>query len=400
MARKSIEDMINEIEIFIDSCKFAALSSNKIVVPKDEIDSMLSELKMKMPAEIERCKKIMRNKEAILADARQKAEGVMFEANQEAARLVSEHEITVLASNKSHEMIETARAQANEMIQTASAESNELRLGSMEYTKDMLKGIRHYMYETFEAEQKSFTTLLETLQNDSMIADANLNEIENQIAEFHGIPRTMTEEMMRSQTGQAKSRQEAVAQAQAASRQQAAAQAQTVSRQPVAQTQIAGRQPVVVVQTKNTNGQPIGQPQTTQPAGQAQLVGQPSQAQTGLEQVASRQSVVAQETDADVKIREPRATNKNIDVSMKSVAMRNAKKEIENAEEKPIRNTQRLVSSDPDAVVSAMEAKVTRSPRVGKPLKNEQVTDVQLELELPDNSAGILDDYQLSDKDF
>jgi len=67
MAKKGIEEMISEIEIFIDNCKYKPLSSSMIIVPKDDLEQMLNELKLKLPNEIERCKKIMRNKEAILA---------------------------------------------------------------------------------------------------------------------------------------------------------------------------------------------------------------------------------------------------------------------------------------------------------------------------------------------
>ena len=70
MARKSIEDVMNEIEDFLNSCKTTALSSNKVIVPRDEFDELFGDLKVKIPAEIDRCKKIMRNKEAILMDAR------------------------------------------------------------------------------------------------------------------------------------------------------------------------------------------------------------------------------------------------------------------------------------------------------------------------------------------
>ena len=71
MGKKGVEEMISEIEIFIGNCKYQPLSSNKIVVPKDEFDRLLNELKMKLPSEIERCKKIMRNKEAIIRTVRQ-----------------------------------------------------------------------------------------------------------------------------------------------------------------------------------------------------------------------------------------------------------------------------------------------------------------------------------------
>ena len=44
MARKGIEEMISEIEIFIDNCKFQPLSSSKIIVPREDLMQMVSEL--------------------------------------------------------------------------------------------------------------------------------------------------------------------------------------------------------------------------------------------------------------------------------------------------------------------------------------------------------------------
>ena len=58
MGKKGVEEMIEQIEIFIDNCKYQPLSQNKIVVHKDELESMINELKLKLPSEIERCKKI------------------------------------------------------------------------------------------------------------------------------------------------------------------------------------------------------------------------------------------------------------------------------------------------------------------------------------------------------
>lgn len=67
-----MEQIIEEIEEYIDNCKYQPLSSTKIVVNKDELEELLTELKMKTPEEIKRYQKIISNKEAILADARQK----------------------------------------------------------------------------------------------------------------------------------------------------------------------------------------------------------------------------------------------------------------------------------------------------------------------------------------
>lgn len=192
MARRSIEDVMNEIEDFLNSCKTTALSSNKVVVPRDEFDELFGDLKVKIPAEIDRCKKIMRNKDAILMDARKAADGILAEASAKAEQMVSETEVMALANQRAYETVEMARVQANDILAQASAEANELRLGSMQYTSDMMMGIRSYVQATLEAEQANYENLITALNNDFMIADANLNEIQNQIVDFTGNPDSVT----------------------------------------------------------------------------------------------------------------------------------------------------------------------------------------------------------------
>ena len=61
-----IEQLIDEIETYIDNCKYQPFSNTKIIVDKEEIDELLRELRMKTPDEIKRYQKIISNKEAIL----------------------------------------------------------------------------------------------------------------------------------------------------------------------------------------------------------------------------------------------------------------------------------------------------------------------------------------------
>ena len=49
-----IEQLIDEIEDYIDGCKYQPLSKTNIIVNKEEIDELLRELRMKTPDEIKR----------------------------------------------------------------------------------------------------------------------------------------------------------------------------------------------------------------------------------------------------------------------------------------------------------------------------------------------------------
>lgn len=186
MAKKGIEEMISEIEIFIDNCKYKPLSSSMIIVPKDDLEQMLNELKLKLPNEIERCKKIMRNKEAILADARTRADSIMTESVAEANKLVDQSQIVELANIRANEILDMARSQADQIVNEANADANEIRLGSMYYTKDKLTEVSNYINATLEAEKTNYDNLIQSLQSNLDIVLNNTNEINGDIANMTG----------------------------------------------------------------------------------------------------------------------------------------------------------------------------------------------------------------------
>lgn len=186
MAKKGIEEMISEIEIFIDNCKYKPLSSSMIIVPKDDLEQMLNELKLKLPNEIERCKKIMRNKEAILADARTRADSIITESVAEANKLVDQSQIVELANIRANEILDMARSQADQIVNEANADANEIRLGSMYYTKDKLTEVSNYINATLEAEKANYDNLIQSLQSNLDIVLNNTNEINGDIANMTG----------------------------------------------------------------------------------------------------------------------------------------------------------------------------------------------------------------------
>lgn len=186
MAKKGIEEMISEIEIFIDNCKYKPLSSSMIIVPKDDLEQMLNELKLKLPNEIERCKKIIRNKEAILADARTRADSIITESVAEANKLVDQSQIVELANIRANEILDMARSQADQIVNEANADANEIRLGSMYYTKDKLTEVSNYINATLEAEKTNYDNLIQSLQSNLDIVLNNTNEINGDIANMTG----------------------------------------------------------------------------------------------------------------------------------------------------------------------------------------------------------------------
>lgn len=187
MARKGIEEMISEIEIFIDNCKFQPLSSSKIIVPREDLMQMVSELKLKIPNEIERCKKIMRNKEAILADARARADSIITESVAEANRLVDQSQIVEQANLRANEITDLARSQAEQIVAEANEEADQVRTGAMYYSKDKLAEISQYIDATLQAERANYGNLIKSLEDNSTRVASNMAELDSSINQMNGV---------------------------------------------------------------------------------------------------------------------------------------------------------------------------------------------------------------------
>ena len=167
-----IEQIIEEIEEYIDSCKFQPLSTSKIIVNKDQMDELLRELRMKTPEEIKQYQRIISNREAILDDAKQKAKELIDNATVQTNELISEHQIMQQAYAQANEIVELATKQAQEILDNATTEANNVKIAAMQYT-----------------------TMLANLRQIDSIVSANRAELNPPVEETNTAPEGETEKL-------------------------------------------------------------------------------------------------------------------------------------------------------------------------------------------------------------
>ena len=145
-----IESIINEIEDYISNCKPLPLSSTKIAVNKEELEELISELRLKTPDEIKKYQKLISNKEAILDDARSQAERMIKDAQVHTETLINEHEIMQRAVEQANAVIADASAKAQQIVDKAVEDANNIRLGAIQYTDDMLANLQMIIEHSLE----------------------------------------------------------------------------------------------------------------------------------------------------------------------------------------------------------------------------------------------------------
>ncbi|MCM1025937.1 MAG: vacuolar family H+-ATPase subunit H [Roseburia sp.] len=168
-----IEQIIDELEEYIESCKPKFMSNSEIIVNKEDIDELIRELRMKTPDEIKRYQKIISNKEAILNDAREKAEKLINDATIHTNELISEHEIMQQAYAQANEVVTMASQQAQEILDKATMEANELRTQAAKYTEDRLVEMENIILSSINAAASNYDTLLGSLNQYKELIQTN-----------------------------------------------------------------------------------------------------------------------------------------------------------------------------------------------------------------------------------
>lgn len=168
-----IEQLIDELDDYIEGCKYVSLSNTYIKVNKEEIQEMIRDLRMKTPDEIKRYQKIISNKEAILNDARSKAEALINEAAIHTNELVSEHEIMQQAHAQAQEIVELATVRAQEIIDRATIEANEMRAAAIGYTDANLGGMEDILTHSIDIAAVNYEKLITQLNEMVTIIQEN-----------------------------------------------------------------------------------------------------------------------------------------------------------------------------------------------------------------------------------
>lgn len=172
-----IEQLIGEIEEYIDSCKFQPLSSTKILVNKEELEELLVELRLRIPDEIKQYQKIISNQEAIINEAHTQANAILAEATAQTNELVNEHEIMQKAYAEANRVVEEAQQQAQAIVDSAAVDANSIRQGAIDYTDDMLRSLQTIMSHTMEESRRHLEAFNASLQSTYDIVTANRNEL-------------------------------------------------------------------------------------------------------------------------------------------------------------------------------------------------------------------------------
>lgn len=124
---QDLHGALDELEELLDDAPHIPLTG-RILLDMDRVYGVVDRLRKAIPEGVQQAQRVIRDRERILAQAREEGEAIIKEAKSFAEKLTSESSIVQRAEEEADRILEEARRQ-----------SREIRLGAREYAADILE---------------------------------------------------------------------------------------------------------------------------------------------------------------------------------------------------------------------------------------------------------------------
>ena len=141
------EKLLEDLEVLIESSSRIPMTTKRMV-EEDEIMRIIDSIQESLPLELEESRRIVADKDKVLADAQRQAETLIDQAKDYIAKLTAESEL-----------VKQAQEQANQIINAANQSSDELKAAG-----DVLKYVENNLEKTLESLRQNRESLKQTEQ--------------------------------------------------------------------------------------------------------------------------------------------------------------------------------------------------------------------------------------------
>lgn len=138
----NVDQLLELMEETLEEGTAMPFSASRRLVDVDRIRDIIDEVRNNLPDEIRDSKKIVNDKDQILADAQQSADNIIKKAEERARVLVSEQEVVKRAKKYAAELVSAAKAQADELMRSAVNYCEEVLKKSEETLNRSISGIK------------------------------------------------------------------------------------------------------------------------------------------------------------------------------------------------------------------------------------------------------------------
>lgn len=138
----NVEQLFELMEETLEEGTAMPFVAAKRMVDVDRMRDIIDEIRNNLPDEIRDSKKIVADRDQIIADAQREADNIIKKAEERARNLVSDQEVVKRAKKYATELVTAGKAQSDELRRSATAYCEEVLKKSEEALNRSIAGIK------------------------------------------------------------------------------------------------------------------------------------------------------------------------------------------------------------------------------------------------------------------
>jgi len=142
-----IQLLIDRLEALLVESRQMPFTSN-VIVDRDRCFDLINQLRVSIPEEIKKAKRVQQERDRIIAHANEEAERIIALARDQASKQMTDNEI-----------IRQAERKAEIMIERAQREVDDIRYGADDYALSVLREIEKRLTEHLNTVRNGISTL-------------------------------------------------------------------------------------------------------------------------------------------------------------------------------------------------------------------------------------------------
>lgn len=151
--------LLDRLEALLVESRQFMLTSN-VLVDRDRCFDIINQMRVSIPEEVKKSKRIHQERDRIIAQANEEAERIIALAREQAAEMVAEHAIASQAEDKAQVVLERAQREAQ-----------EIRIGADDYALTVLRSLEQQLINNLGTVQNGLVTLEHNAAQAEPVAD-------------------------------------------------------------------------------------------------------------------------------------------------------------------------------------------------------------------------------------
>jgi len=136
--------LVDRLENLIASSRRMPLM-NQVLVKEADISNIIDSMRTAIPDEIRQARRIILEKERIIAQAQAEASTLLARAREETERAMNREGLLRAAEDRSQEMVRNAESRSQEIIQRAEAHAEQMKTEADSYAAETLRALRDHL---------------------------------------------------------------------------------------------------------------------------------------------------------------------------------------------------------------------------------------------------------------